>query len=144
MTIMRDYWSPLSALLDLNRRVNRLFETESGPRSSVWSAFPPVNLVEEEEKYVLTAEVPGVDPATIELSVVDDRLTLEGKRTPALEDRAGYIRQERGYGDFSRTIGLPERVAADEIEATCVNGLLTVTLPKVPEVRPKQITVKAG
>ena len=144
MTLMSDIFSPLNALLDLHRRVNRLFESGRGERPSLWTTFPPVNLSEEEDKFVLTVEAPGVDPKAIELTVLDDTVAIKGARKPTLEDRARYIWQERICGDFSRTVALPGKVAADGIEATFANGILTVNMPKAPETRPKQITIKVG
>ena len=142
MTIMRDFWSPAEALMNLHRQVNRLFESgRTGTQHSL-AVFPSVNLADEGDNFVLTAGVPGVGPDAIELTVLDDTLSLKGTRKPTLDDAAGYTRQERGYGEFSRTIGLPEKVSAERIEATCTNGLLVVTLPKAPEARPKQIAVE--
>jgi len=144
MSFIYDFWSPAQSLLDLHRRVNRLFEAGRMGGTAEWAVFPPVNVRDEGENLVLTAEVPGVEPGDIELAVVDDSLSIKGSRKPTLEDPAQYIRHERPHGDFSRTVGLPEKVLAEKIEATYSDGVLTVTLPKAPEARPKRITVKAG
>jgi HSP20 family protein len=108
-------------------------------------AFPPINVWTGRDNVVVTGELPGFDPAKIELSVQGDTLTFSGSReAEQLEEGATYSRQERDVGSFSRTIQLPYRVDPDQVEAHYDKGILTITLPRLEADKPKQITVKAS
>jgi HSP20 family protein len=132
-------WDPFVAIHQVREELDRLFGDEA------LSARPPVNLWVGEKDAVLTAEVPGVHPENLDLSVEEDTLTLAGERpeTPAAEGEE-TLRRERFAGRFSRTLRLPFRVEADKASARFKNGVLTVTLPKAAEDRPKKIAVKAA
>jgi HSP20 family protein len=104
--------------------------------------FPALNVWEDDDNLYVEAELPGLKPEDIEASVIEgDQLTIAGERKPADEGR--LLRQECWYGRFSRTITLPADVNADEVEAAYENGVLTLTLPKMEEAKPKRISVKA-
>lgn len=135
-------WDPFR---DFQREVGRLFETFE-PLTS-WRlprAFPPVNLYDAGETYVLTAQLPGVGPEDVDLSITGETLTLRGerKRTEGVSEDS-YRRQERQFGRWTRTVTLPDRVETSDVAATFANGILTVTLPKSEESRPRQINVSA-
>jgi HSP20 family protein len=126
----------------LQREMNRLFEGYSPRRYRAAPSYPAMNIWAQDESLVVTAEVPGVDPENIEVSVVNEMLTLSGERAPdPVEEGAQYHRQERGYGKFSRTIQLPFPVDAQKVEAVFKNGVLHITLPRKEEDKPRKIKV---
>jgi HSP20 family protein len=104
--------------------------------------FPPVNLYDNGEAFLLRAELPGVNKDALELSVKGDELTLRGERkiTPA-QPNANYHRRECSGGQFRRVVTLPQPVNGEKISATFKNGVLEVVLPRVPEAQPRKITV---
>lgn len=132
-------WDPFVAIHQAREELDRLFGDEA------LSARPPVNLWVGAEDAVLTAEVPGVPADKLELSVEDDAVTLAGERVaqPAASDET-VVRRERFAGRFSRTLRLPFRVDAGSVAARLKDGVLTVTLPKAPEARPRKIDVKTN
>ena len=109
------------------------------------AAYPPLNVWEDDDNLYVEAELPGLNPDRIDVAVTErDQLTIAGERMPATPEAGAWLRQECGYGRFSRTITLPAEVDADEVEATYEAGVLTLTLPKMEEAKPKKITVKAS
>ena len=108
-------------------------------------ACPAMNVWSAQNEAVVTAEVPGVDPKTLNLNVAGDLLTIEGERKP--EDAGQndvYHLRERGFGKFSRTIRLPYEIEKDAVKASCAHGVLRITLPKAKKLQPKQILVEAS
>ena len=102
-------------------------------------------MAENDNAYIVTAELPGIDPKDIDISLEGNVLTLRGEKKEESEKKdKNYHRVERRYGSFVRSLTLPAEVNADKIEADYRNGLLEVTLPKSETVKPKKITVKAG
>ena len=121
--------------------VDRMFRTFFGEGGSQWG--PAVDVVETKDAFVFRAELPGIDPKKIEISLENDRLTLSGEKSEGDEKREGsWYRLERRYGTFSRSFALGKNVDAAKAEAHAENGVLTVTLPKREESKPKSITVK--
>src|SRR5262245_28486708 len=120
---MAQYWlsnpwfDPWPDLGDLHRRMDRLFERVSGPLTRA-GVFPPVNLHETSDAYVLTAEVPGLRSEEIEVTVEHDRLTLSGERRIEYPKESSLHRVERRGGSFRRTLQLPGEVDADKVEAS--------------------------
>jgi len=115
----------------------------SGPR--VAPSFPAMNVWLNEEGAVVTAELPGVNPEDIDISVVGETLTLTGSRQPAeLKDGEKYHRRERGYGKFTRTFQLPFGVEADKVEAKFDKGILHIFLPRAEVEKPRKIAVKTA
>ncbi|MGB9777007.1 MAG: Hsp20/alpha crystallin family protein [Anaerolineae bacterium] len=139
-------WEPFRELVSLREAMNRLFE-ESFVRP--WGAFPrwegpAVDMYETDTAVVVKAAMPGVDPKDVEINVTGDTLTIRGevkKEEEVKEEK--YLRRERYYGSFCRSFLLPTQVVADDAEAVFENGVLTLTLPKAEEVKPKTIKVKA-
>jgi HSP20 family protein len=108
------------------------------------AAYPPLNVWEDDDNLYVEAELPGLNPDNIDVAVTEgDQLTIAGERTPRGPEGSTWLRQECGYGRFTRTITLPAAVDADEVEATYEAGVLTLTLPKMEEAKPKRIAVKA-
>jgi HSP20 family protein len=108
-------------------------------------SYPAINVWTNEDGAVVTAEMPGVNPENIDISVVGDSLTLSGERNPeSLEEGDKYHRRERGYGKFNRTFQLPFKVEADNVDALFENGILHLSLPRAEADKPKKITVKSA
>lgn len=138
--------SPWSPLRDLEGQFNRLFGelardydlTDGG-----WS--PAVDLKEGEHEYTLEADLPGMKKEDIEVTVVDNTVTLKGERKHESETKEkGVHRVERRYGTFERSFEVPGGFQSDKIDAHFENGVLRVKLPKCDEIKPKQIEVKAN
>jgi HSP20 family protein len=142
---MRDFWAidPWQEVERLRREMGRLF---TGVLPAAWTerVFPPVNIWTGRDDAVVTVELPGVDPKSIELSITGDTLALAARReADEVKEGGTYSRQERPTGDFNRTVQLPFRVEADGVEARYAKGVLTITLPRLEADKPKQIAVKA-
>ncbi|MBN1637102.1 MAG: Hsp20/alpha crystallin family protein [Deltaproteobacteria bacterium] len=127
-------------LWDPRSEMERFF---SGFRRATSESSPPMNIFTSEEGVVITSEMSGIDPEKIELSVVNDKLTIEGIK-PVIELKEGesWHRRERGYGKFHRKVRLPFSVEGDKVEATYENGILKVSLPRAEADKPRKISVK--
>ncbi|NLX13271.1 MAG: Hsp20/alpha crystallin family protein [Phycisphaerales bacterium] len=140
--------NPVSVFDELRREIGRLFDGYGpglGPVSALSTArFPALNIWEDGEALYAEAELPGVSPQDLEVYAVGNELTIKGRRGTALEEGACYHRRERGTGEFTRVVTLPVEVDAEKVEAALKNGVLTVTLPKADEVKPRKIAVQAG
>lgn len=113
-------------------------------RRNYTGVFPLVNLAEDEENLFLTAELPGVDPASLDVSIKGDTLALKGsKRTDVEGAEVNYHRRERDGGSFRRSMTLPVKVQTEAVEASFKNGVLTIKLPKAAEAKAHQISVKS-
>ena len=145
MAIVR--WEPFRDLVTAQRDFDRLFrgafsaqpgETELSTRS--WA--PPVDIYETEDAIVLKAELPGVDPKDVEVRVEDNTLYLKGERKFEKEVKEqNYHRVERSYGSFARSFSLPNSISTDKVRAEFKDGLLTLTMPKREESKPKTIKI---
>jgi len=147
--ITRNHRDPAGEALNLERRISRLFnEALSGLdwqyRDSVGAAWvPAVDIFEEADSIRIHAEVPGVKPADVKISVEGNVLRISGTKQQSAEERTERVhRYERAYGAFERTFTLPATVDPDKIRASYDNGVLTVTLPKVEKAKPRQIPVE--
>jgi HSP20 family protein len=109
---------------------------------------PSIDVVERSDAYVISAELPGVDPATVDISFENNTLTLSGTKQPSVvaqeKDELRVYTAERLSGTFERAVRLPEYVEGDKIDATYTNGVLTITVPKAEAARARKITVKAA
>jgi HSP20 family protein len=131
----------------LRREIDRLFEEPFSllaPSTSFFEGWTPaVDIYEDNDKYVVKAELPGMKKEDIEVSLDGNTLSLSGERKQEEEKQEGEnYRSERFFGRFQRSITLPAPVQAVKIEAAYKDGILTVTLPKAEEAKPKQIQVK--
>jgi HSP20 family protein len=147
MTMFRQsFYSPWQEMERMRREMDRLFSNfYSSPRFRVAPSFPAINVWTNPEGAVITAELPGVSPENIDISVVGDTLTLTGSRQPEeLKEGEKYHRRERGYGKFTRTFQLPFAVEADKVEAMFDKGILHLSLPRAEAEKPKKITVKTA
>jgi HSP20 family protein len=141
-------WEPFRELISLREAMDRLFEESFiHPRAgwlAPWGAETlAVDMYETDQDVVIKTSVPGVKPEDIDITITGDTLTIKGE-TKAEEkvERANYIRRERRYGAFSRSLTLPTTIVAEKAKAEFENGVLTLTLPKSEEVKPKTIKVK--
>lgn len=111
----------------------------------VMNIRPNVDILEEEDKVFLKADMPGLEKNDIKVVVADGQLTIEGQRNETREEnRKGYTRTERFMGTFSRSFNLPNWADGSKVQADYKNGVLTITIPKVEQARPKEIEVKVG
>ena len=137
----RFYWNPWRELARMGRRANDLVDTLRGNVLGV--PFPPVNVWCNNEKAVVTAELPGVKAEDLDLSVEGEVLTLSGSReAEKLDEGERFRRHERGHGAFSRTVALPFAVDADKVEASYAEGILSVALPRSEASKPKKVEIK--
>ncbi len=143
--------SALQLRTEMDRLVSSLFSDGAGSVTAKAASpvgFPPLNLWEEESRYVAEAELPGVHADDLEISVLGREVAIKGRRTSALgqdgaEPQGNWISRERGEGEFERRIRLPLEVDAEQIEANLTNGVLTLALPKAHSALPRQIKVNA-
>ena len=148
MAIIR--WDPYRDMITLRDRMNRLFEDMSTPKGEekdimpgAWA--PSVDIYENENEVVLAAEIPGVDEQDVEIKVEDNNLTLRGERKFEKETKEeNYHRIERSYGSFARRFALPNSIDAEKVAAEYKDGLLTLTLPKREETKPKTIKINVS
>jgi HSP20 family protein len=137
---------PFSSLLSLQQELERFTRNPAfslGP--SGYGAYPPVNIFENSEGTVIIAEVPGLDSAKIEISGQGRTLTLRGERKrEEVVNPSGYHRRECRFGEFSRSIQLPDDLDLSKATANYESGVLTLKVPKAEAARPRQITVNAG
>lgn len=142
-------WDPMRDMLGISERMNRLFgEVMARPAArddddslAVWA--PAVDVKETGDSLVMIVELPGIDPKSVEVSVENNRLSIKGERHfEKAEEGAAYHRVERAYGSFERSFSVPSSFAADKIAATSKDGVLTLTIPKREEAKPRSIKVK--
>jgi HSP20 family protein len=143
-------WEPFEGLHRIQSRINDLFDdafgrsrAQQGATAGVW--YPPVDILESKESYLIRAELPEMKKEDFNLEVNDGTLTLSGERR--FEEPASgveYQRVERVAGKFSRSFYLPQTVKQDGIKATYRDGILEVYVPKAEEAKPRQIAISAN
>jgi len=142
-------WPTFGRLTDLRDEIDRLFEAplaEWARSSQLLSGWTPaLDLHEDKDNLVVTAELPGMKKEDIDISLHDGCLSLSGERKSEQKfENAEVYRTERFFGRFQRTVTLPVAVAADKVTAQYKDGVLTITLPKTEESKPKHIDVKVS
>jgi len=139
-------WEPARDIVSLREAMDRLFDDAFTRPFGTIAGFqaPAVDLYQTDEEVVVRASLPGIKAEDVQISVTGDLLTLKGefKEKEEKKEKAYHLHEQR-YGSFERTISLPTQVLADKAKADFEDGILTVTLPKAEEVKPKTITVKA-
>jgi HSP20 family protein len=146
MSIVR--WEPFSDLMSLREAMDRLFEESVvRPGNRFLAPFGPgdlaVDMYETDDDLVVTAALPGVKPEEVDITITGDTLSIKGETTSEIKvEKANYLRQERRYGAFARTVTLPVPVRADKAEAKFKDGVLTLSIPKAEEAKPKIVKVK--
>jgi len=128
---------------EMNRLFDNFFGTQRRTRNS--NVFPALNVYQDSENIYVTAELPGIDVNDIEINVEGDTLHIKGQRKlPETDKNVRYHRRERGSGQFSRTIQLPFPVNAEKVSAEMKLGVLTISLPKADEAKPRKINIKTA
>lgn len=134
---------PFAEMRRMQSAMNRLFDGVRAPDRP--ATYPPVNFWAGPDSIVMTAELPGLAEADIELTVKDTTLSIRGTYPETNEgENTVWHRRERPAGSFSRSVELPFRIDADRIEARFTNGVLTVEMQRPDEDKPKRITIKAS
>jgi HSP20 family protein len=157
MTAIR-WWNPSLDLLQTARTMDRFFDQllgyggatspeanggGSGSGSGVPTYYLPVDIMETDEAYLLTASVPGFAPEQVEVTFQEGMLTIQANAQPT-ETKGRWVRQERPWGSFVRRLELPQQILGDQISAAFDNGVLTVTVPKLAKPEPVKIPIGGG
>lgn len=142
-------WSNFGRLSDLRDEIDRLFEaplTELARSSNLLRGWTPaLDVYEQKDNFIVKAELPGMKKEDIAVSLHDGSLSISGERkSETNHEDAEVYRAERFFGRFQRTVTLPAAVAPDKVKAQYKDGVLTVTLPKTEEAKPKQIDVSVS
>lgn len=138
-------WDPIQEMMTLRNAMDRMFDPnynqlDSSGRSVTWGL--PLDVSETDDAFVVKASIPGINPDDIEITFTDNVLTIKGETKSDEEVKdARYHLRERRFGSFVRSISLSSRIESNKIHANYSNGVLTLTLPKAAEVKPKRISV---
>lgn len=146
---MMTRWNPWREMARMQRDLDQIFgsrvagEEESTQMEQGWQ--PEVDVLEDEERFVLSVDLPGVEPGDVAINLEENRLSVKGERKLAFEEqRQNYHRIERTYGPFSRTFTLPASADGEKVEAEFKFGVLNIVIPKRAETKPRQISVKVA
>ena len=149
VTISRRPVDSMASLRRLNTILDDAFSSwpfqsqENGSLTSSW--IPACDVFEDQDAVKIVAEVPGVRPEDVKISLENNLLTIRGEKRQQAEEKTERVhRYERSYGSFERAFSLPTTVDPDKIAASYTNGILTVTIPKAERARPREIPVKVG
>jgi HSP20 family protein len=141
-------WEPFRGVTTLQDQINRLFNDafeRTGEQSSLSAWAPAVDIYETEQELVVKADLPDVDPKDLDIRVENNLLTIRGERKFEKKvSEENYLRVERSYGSFARSFTLANTVNSEAIKADYQNGVLTLTIPKREEAKPKQIKVNVA
>jgi HSP20 family protein len=140
-------WHPVSNVLDEFNQLHRVFDTvfdhRLGSSAGEMSFMPAVDIVEREGSFDIRIELPGVTKEDVKITVNNGVLTVKGEKKVEEEKKGeNYRRVERSYGSFLRSFNLPKSVASDKIDASYDNGVLSISIPKAEEAKPKEIEVR--
>ena len=142
-------WDPFKDLQALQDRMNRLFQEgvgRTGRSDEVLGGhwIPVVDIYEDDQEFVVKAELPGLESKDVDVQIQENVLTLKGERRLEREiDKERYHRLERSYGTFQRSFTLPNIVEEEKVKAKFKDGVLEIRIPKEERVKPKQIKVEA-
>lgn len=141
-------WDPLREITSLRQQLDRLWD-----RTTAWPDLlaqmteefgVALDVAEEDKAYTVKASLPGVKPEDIEVTLNNNVLTIKGEaKEDKTTDKGSYHLRERRFGSFLRRVALPLAADVEKVEATCADGVLTVQVPKSPEVTPRKIAVKS-
>jgi HSP20 family protein len=136
---MRD---PFATLLAVQRAMDSAMQRDwFGPLTSGRGAYPPINVLEKGEDFVIVAELPGVKKEDLNIQVKGDTVRLHGKKVVDYADEASVHRRERVGGEFDRTLTLPAQIDAAKVTAEYRDGVLTLRLPRAESERPRSVTI---
>ena len=145
-------WEPVRELSTMQSEMNRLFGTffdsptpRNGRRAALRNWIPATDVVENDNEYVLRADLPGLSESDVNVELDDNVLRISGERKSEQEQRTeGYYRIERSFGRFSRALTLPEGVTAESINAAFDNGVLEVHIQKPEQHKPQKVAISVG
>jgi HSP20 family protein len=143
-------WEPVREITSIQSEMNRLFNTffdtpTTGNGNTARRWMPAMDLVETEDDFVLKADLPGLKEEDVNIEVEENVLTISGERKSEHEDKhEGYVRVERSYGSFRRSLTLPKGVDAEAVTANFDNGVLEVHIPKPEERKPRRVAIQVG
>ena len=133
-------WDPFAELAELGGGFDRLFGGLAYPHERVWT--PPIDVVRENGNLVVRADLPGIKPEEVKIEIEDDILTVFGEQREDFEQQGErYVRRERRYGSFCRSMALPEGVEAKKINAKTHDGVVEVTIPLPKETKKEKIAI---
>ena len=141
-------WEPYREMATMRQMLDRFFDDDFAKFPSLWERREemlglPLDVAEEDDKYIVKASIPGVAPEDVEVTLTDSCLTIKGETREDEEvKKESYHLRERRFGTFMRSITLPVPIETDKIEAYNENGVLTLSLPKAEALKPKKIAVK--
>ncbi len=139
----RTLWDPFRSLGEIHDEFDRLFDSLGGSQIETRGFAPVVDILEEEDKYQIKAELPGIDQKDVKVTLKDNILTIRGERKNEYEDKKeGLRRIERSYGTFCRTFALNGDVLPNKIKADYKDGVLTIDVPKAEKKKPEEIEIK--
>ncbi len=142
-------WHPFTELMSLRQAMDRLFDDSFVRPSRILSTFseagaPTLDVYQTPNDVVVKTALPGLKPEDVSIDITGETLTIKGEsKTEQEVKEEDYLYRERRYGAFSRSVVLPSELKSDKAEATMEDGVLTLTIPKTEEVKPKAIKVKA-
>ena len=138
-------WDPFAEFAGVSRAFDRAFSGAPNGDIRRFDLTPAIDLSETDSEVLVKASLPGVKPEDVEISVNDGILTVKGeKKSDDKTETESFYRREIRYGSFSRSVPLPSRVNHEQADAEFKDGVLTVTLPKAEDMRPKQIKIRSG
>ncbi len=133
-------WEPFTELGELRTRFDRMLDEWMDGRERVWT--PAIDVVRKDNEMILRADIPGFKPEEVKIEVEDDTLTISGEHLEQEEHRdEEYVRRERRYGSFIRSMPLPEHVDAKRIKATTHDGIVEVTIPLPAESKKQTVSI---
>jgi HSP20 family protein len=134
-------WDPLSELGDMRARLDRLLDEWLDGHERAWT--PAIDVVREDDHLVLRADLPGIKPEEVKIEVEDDILTVSGEHRASKEQKeTSYVRRERRYGSFLRSMALPDGVDAKKIKAKTHDGVVEVTIPLPKEAKREAVRIR--
>jgi HSP20 family protein len=131
---------------EMDQLMHRFFSDvdQEGNSKQLTSWTPRVDVEEDDKQFLVKADIPGVDPKDVDISIQDNSLVLRGhKKEEKEEKKKNYHRVERFEGQFYREIGLPRGIDADKIQAKSANGVVTISIPKKAEAQPKKVAIQS-
>jgi len=128
---------------EIDRVYDELFNNRADDVESMGNLVPLVNIEENDDTFIISAELPGLDKKDVKITFKDGSLCLSGKKEKVKEESGkNFHRNEREYGTFSRSFSIPNKIKTDKIEANFDKGVLTILLPKAEDVKPQEIKIK--
>lgn len=130
---------------EMERKFNKFYRSMAEDSEGICDCYPLVDIEETKDNFIIYAELPGLSREDVKLSIADDTLTISGEiKEPEQKQDRKFHRLERSYGKFQRSFYLPMQINSDKVKAGFKDGILTVTLPKKEEVKPKEVSISVA